>query len=272
MAEQQEANARGNKRSRLLTPDFRMWRHVGLFAALTLAGLGIGTWLAGRARAIDFWIVPVYLVVANVVEYVVHRLLMHRPLWPRRFYRGHTLGHHRAFHHDSMEVDSWGELQLVMMPWFTLVLFFAAMASAVAVVGWTLGPGAAGLWTLTAVATFAGYEILHALYHLPVPTLRRFGLLDSRTFNYLYRHHLHHHRLVRMRWANFNISLPLSDRLFGTLETEASWLAKKASAKASAKASPKAAAPASPDAATEADVVEAGMVALLGGPSGSSRS
>ena len=28
-----------------------------------------------------------------------------------------------------------------------------------------------------------------------------------------------------MRWANFNISLPLSDRLFGTLESERRWLA-----------------------------------------------
>ena len=55
----------------------------------------------------------------------MHRLLMHRPLWPRTLYRNHTLGHHRAFHHDSMEIASWRELELVMMPWFSLLLFFA---------------------------------------------------------------------------------------------------------------------------------------------------
>jgi hypothetical protein len=26
-----------------------------------------------------------------------------------------------------------------------------------------------------------------------------------------------------MRWTNFNISMPLSDRWFGSLETEAAW-------------------------------------------------
>jgi sterol desaturase/sphingolipid hydroxylase (fatty acid hydroxylase superfamily) len=231
-AEQQhpsaDARARENKRARLQTPTYRLSRHVGLFVVLTLVASAVGLWLAGKARARDLWIVPAYLVAANVVEYLVHRLLMHRPLWPRRFYRGHTLGHHRAFHHDSMEVGSWRELELVMMPRFTMLLFFVGMAPIVALVGWTLGHGAAGLWTLTAIGTFVSYEVLHALYHLPLPTLRRFGFLGSRAFNYLYRHHLHHHRLARMRWVNFNISLPLSDRVFGTLENEKSWRAEKA--------------------------------------------
>ena len=72
---------------------------------------------------------------ANLAEYLIHRLLMHRPLWPRTLYRNHTLGHHRAFHHDSMEIGAWRELDLVMMPWFSLLLFFAGMAPVVAAVG-----------------------------------------------------------------------------------------------------------------------------------------
>jgi hypothetical protein len=61
---------------------------------------------------------------------------------------------------------------------------------------------------------------MHALYHFPEATLRRLGLLDNPVFRFLYRHHRHHHRLAFMRWANFNISLPLSDRLCGTLERD----------------------------------------------------
>ena len=30
-----------------------------------------------------------------------------------------------------------------------------------------------------------------------------------------------------MRWTNFNISMPLADRCFGTLETEAAWRAER---------------------------------------------
>jgi hypothetical protein len=197
--------------------------HLGAFGALTAAAFALAVWLARSARLADVWIVPAYLLAANVTEYVFHRLLMHRPLWPRTLYRNHTLGHHRAFHHDSMEIGSWRELDLVMMPWFTLLLFFAAMAPLDAAIARTLGRGAAGLFLLTAVISFATYEGMHALYHLPAPVLRRLRLLDNRAFRFLYDHHRHHHRLTRMRWTNFNISMPLSDWCFGTIESEAAW-------------------------------------------------
>ena len=183
-------------------------------------------WRDRRARAISR-IVPAYLLASNVTEYLIHRLLMHRPLWPRTLYRNHTLGHHRAFHHDSMEIGSWRELDLVMMPWFSLLLFSGAMAPICVVVAWTLGRGAAGLLVLTAVSSFVLYEGLHALYHFPSPVLERLGLLRSGAFQFLYDHHRHHHRLKRMRWTNFNISLPLSDRTFGTTESEAAWRAER---------------------------------------------
>ena len=223
--EQHPTPPRADRRARLLTPGFNLIRHLSAFAALALAAAGCAAWLARSARLSDLWIVPAYLLAANVSEYLIHRLLMHRPLWPRTLYRNHTLGHHRAFHHDSMEIASWRELDLVMMPWFSLLLFFAGMAPLVALVARAVGRGAAGLFLLTAVATFVLYEGMHALYHLPLPLLRRLRLLDRRIFRFLYEHHRHHHRLKRMRWTNFNISMPLSDRGFNTLETEAAWRA-----------------------------------------------
>ncbi len=224
---EQGANVRAGRRARLQTTSFRLARHLVALGALAGAAAIIAIWLARAARPSDLWIVPAYLLLANFVEYAMHRLLMHRPLWPRTFYRGHTLGHHRAFHHDSMEIGAWAELELVMMPWFSLALFFVALAPVVAIVERTLGRGAAGLLLLTAVATFVLYEGLHALYHFPAPALRRLRLPDNRAFRFLYEHHRHHHRLPRMRWINFNISMPLADRCFGTLETEAEWQARR---------------------------------------------
>src|SRR5205085_12161643 len=110
-------------------------------------------------------------VTANLAEYLMHRLLMHRPLWPRAFYEGHTLGHHRAFHHDSMEIGAWPELELVMMPWFSVGVFFLGVGPVAAAVASVFGRGAAGLLLLTAVATFVLYEGMHALYHFPAPVL-----------------------------------------------------------------------------------------------------
>jgi hypothetical protein len=221
--EQEHGSSRADRRARLLTPGFSLRRHLATFAGLAATAAAIAIGLARRARPADLWIVPAYLVAANLAEYLMHRLLMHRPLWPRAFYRGHTLGHHRAFHHDSMEISGWRELELVMMPWFSLALFFAVTAPVAAIVAWALGRGAAGLFLLTGVATFVLYEGMHALYHFPLPVLRRLGVLRSRVFRFLYDHHRHHHRLPRMRWTNFNISIPLSDRWFGSLETEAAW-------------------------------------------------
>jgi hypothetical protein len=221
--EQQQPDGSSSRRDRLLTPAFSARRHLGTLAALAVAELGVAGWLVREARAADLWIVPAYLLVANVVEYVVHRVFMHRPLWPRVLYRGHTLGHHRAFHHDSMEIGRWRELELVVMPWFTIVLIFAGMAPLVALVAWGLGRGAAGLLLLTGVGSFVLYEGLHTLYHFPSRTQARLGLDRNRVFQFLLRHHRHHHRLTRMRWVNFNISAPLADRLFGTFEDERAW-------------------------------------------------
>jgi len=217
--------ARRNKRAGLLTPGFSLARHLLIFGLLVAAGLTAAGWLLRRAHARDVWIVPVYLVIANVVEHFVHRVLMHRPLWPRALYRGHTLGHHRAFHHGSMAIDDWREMELVLMPAFTIGAFFVGIGPVVGLVAWSVGRGAAGFFLLTAIATFLGYEGLHALYHLPTRARERIGLPRNPIFAALERHHRHHHRLARMRWVNFNISMPLSDRLFGTLESERRWLA-----------------------------------------------
>src|SRR5204862_4601629 len=109
--------------------------------------------------------------------------------------------------HDSMEIGSWREIDLVMMPWFTVLLIFGGMAPVAFTVAWGVGRGAAGLFLLTGAVTFVLYEGMHALYHLPLPLLRRLRLPGNQVFRFLYDHHRHHHRLTRMRWTNFNISV-----------------------------------------------------------------
>ena len=222
--EQQDPERSRNRRARLLTAGFSLRRHLATFATLAIAALASAGWLLRRARLQDLWIVPAYLLVANLVEYGVHRFFMHRPLWPRALYRGHTLGHHRAFHQDAMAITGWRELELVLMPWFTVAFYFACIGPVVALVACAFGRGAGGLFLLTGVSSFALYEGMHALYHLPPAALARLGLDRNRLFLLLHRNHRHHHRLARMRWVNFNISCPLTDRLFGTLEDERAWL------------------------------------------------
>ena len=164
---------------------------------------------------------PAFFVAANAIEWAFHRGPMHRPVGPRIFYQNHALLHHRAFLHDSMEVAEPRELGLVMMPWYTMLLLFVIASpiafAAAAVRGWPV----AGLFYVTAAAYFLMYETMHALYHLPRATLCRLGL-GGPVFAALQAHHRHHHRLERMAFANFNVTIPLMDWLLGTKEPESS--------------------------------------------------
>src|SRR3569832_2511200 len=59
-----------------------------LVLATALATLGVA--LAVRARAGDWLLLPAFWVIANFIEWMVHRNPMHRPLRPRIMYRNHA--------------------------------------------------------------------------------------------------------------------------------------------------------------------------------------
>lgn len=206
------------KRAEHLEPGYVAGRHIAL--TLTLAGL-IGTGgalLARRAHPVDWLLAPIFFVVANLIEWMVHRLPMHRPLQPRIMYRNHAMLHHLAFTEGNMPITRSVELGLVMMPWYTMIGLFVVASPVMVLAGVLRGPGLAGVFLLAAVAYFLMYETLHALYHLPDATLNRAGVGRWRWFRALQAHHRHHHELGRMAHVNFNVTFPLMDRLLGTNE------------------------------------------------------
>jgi sterol desaturase/sphingolipid hydroxylase (fatty acid hydroxylase superfamily) len=194
------------------------WRHMALTLALATALATLGLALAARARAVDWLGLPVFLVIANFIEWMVHRNPMHRPLRPRLLYKNHAQLHHLAFTDANMVIDRTTDLGLIMMPWYTMLGLFVVASPIMAIAGVLRGPGLAGVFLLGAVAYFLCYETLHALYHLPDATLDRAGIGRLRAFRRLQAHHRHHHILGRMAAVNFNVTVPLMDRLFGTLE------------------------------------------------------
>ena len=194
------------------------WRHMALTLALAILLATGGLALAARARAADWMLLPVFLVIANLIEWMVHRHPMHRPLRPRLMYRNHAQLHHLAFTDGHMVIGPTRDLGLIMMPWYTMLGLFALTSPVMILAGLLRGPGLAGVFLLGAVGYFLCYELLHALYHLPDATLDRAGIGRLRAFRRLQAHHRHHHILGRMAAVNFNVTFPLMDRLFGTLE------------------------------------------------------
>jgi sterol desaturase/sphingolipid hydroxylase (fatty acid hydroxylase superfamily) len=194
------------------------WRHMALTLVLATALATVGLALAARARAADWLLLPAFLVLANFLEWMVHRHPMHRPLRPRIMYRNHAQLHHLAFTDANMVIGPSEDLGLIMMPWYTMLGLFALASPVMVAAGLLRGPGLAGVFLLGAVAYFLCYELLHALYHLPDAVLDRAGIGRVRAFRRLQAHHRHHHILGRMAAVNFNVTFPLMDRLFGTLE------------------------------------------------------
>jgi sterol desaturase/sphingolipid hydroxylase (fatty acid hydroxylase superfamily) len=194
------------------------WRHMALTLVLATALATVGLALAARARAADWLLLPAFLVLANFLEWMVHRHPMHRPLRPRIMYRNHSQLHHLAFTDANMVIGPSEDLGLIMMPWYTMLGLFALASPVMVAAGLLRGPGLAGVFLLGAVAYFLCYELLHALYHLPDAVLDRAGIGRVRAFRRLQAHHRHHHILGRMAAVNFNVTFPLMDRLFGTLE------------------------------------------------------
>jgi hypothetical protein len=205
-------------RAQHLEARYSPWRHMALTLTIAAGLATLGFVLATRARAIDWLLMPLFFVVANLLEWTVHRYPMHHPVTPRVMYRNHAMLHHIAFTDRNMPVTSSRELGLVMMPWYTMLGLFVVASPVMIGAAFARGPGLAGVFLLAAVIYFLGYETLHALYHLPDATLDRVGLGRAVVFRRMQAHHAHHHILRRMSAVNFNVTVPLMDWVFGTRE------------------------------------------------------
>jgi len=206
-----------------IPPNYDHRKHIFASLALVLAILTAAGALAWAYATWTEWLLlPVFLLIGNFIEWAFHRYPMHKPKpGARILYVNHTLIHHRAFHHDNMPMAATREYNLILMPPFTAIVLMVLASPAALVAGFISGPGAAGIFYIFAVLYYLHYEVLHSLFHQPEAALKRWGLLSQRWFVFMRNHHAQHHRLDRMSRANFNVTVPISDFLFGTLEPPA---------------------------------------------------
>src|SRR5436190_15581025 len=128
-----------------LAAGYSPWRHMTLTLVLATALATLGVALAVRARPGDWLLLPVFWVIANFIEWMVHRNPMHRPLRPRIMYRNHAQLHHLAFTERNMEITRSPELGLIMMPWYTMIGMFVVTSPVLVIAGLLRGPALAGV-------------------------------------------------------------------------------------------------------------------------------
>jgi hypothetical protein len=146
---------------------------------------------------------------ASFFEWVLHRFLMHQPIWSYPF-RSHALIHHGIFRSGPTYFLLQHEnLKKIRFAWWNAPLILSLHAP---IVLWTQhllqmnvffgGMGALGFYYFL-------YEYLHFCMHVPknrwLEKTVWFRWLDS-------HHHMHHKR----HFNNLNVVLPLADLVFGT--------------------------------------------------------
>jgi hypothetical protein len=200
------------------------WVHL---VGPSLVGLLIVACALSRVRAPRAWesaFVPVFLVLSNLVEWLLHRDVLHHRLFPFGFaFERHTPQHHGAFDGSGLAIRDPRELKLVLLPAFGVIAMFVGALPPGLALGALVSPNLGALWIATTVAYVLAYEWFHLSYHLPEESLvGRLALVRV-----LRRHHAAHHTPELMQRANFNVTVPLWDWLLGTTARDAALLARR---------------------------------------------
>jgi hypothetical protein len=182
-------------------------------------GVGLATLFLAAPRVVgptstDFVTIPVAIVFSNLVEWLAHKHLMHHRRRPFTvLFDRHTPEHHRVYGYETMAIEDPRELRLVLIPALGVLGIVLLAVPAALVAGLLMNENVGWLFLMTSAVYVVGYELSHLAYHLPERSLvYRLPFLRA-----LREHHARHHHPELMQKANFNVTIPLGDLLFGTL-------------------------------------------------------
>jgi hypothetical protein len=207
---------RDDYRTEVIGASYNGWRHLAVLSGICVVAIVTALSLIHTLRWIDLLSVPVTWLLANLVEYAVHRGPMHHLSFGfGRLYRRHTSQHHRFFSREMMSIDSTRDFHVTLFPTWMSLFFVVVLGAPLALFAYGLfGRDVALLSYAAIVAYYLFYEWTHLCAHMPEDSL--LGRLP--TVRHARMHHGLHHDPAKMRRANFNFAIPLGDWLFGTLE------------------------------------------------------
>lgn len=193
------------------------WAHLAFPSAVGIGLIAAAVSLLDRPSLAAWLTVPAVFVFVNFVEWHVHHHVLHRRTWPLEelFWR-HTPEHHVIFVRDDMAMRSPREFRLVLIPFYGILAIFVTTLPVTAALWMWVSSNVALLWVATTMGYVVAYEWLHLSYHLPIDS--RVGRLG--VIRWLRRHHAMHHTPELMQRWNFNVTVPLADRVLGTVHPE----------------------------------------------------
>lgn len=191
--------------------------HLAGTTGICVATLVVSLASLHRVRAVEALVVPAIVLLSNAVEWLAHRDVLHRRVWPVRvLYDRHTPVHHRIYQYDSMAMRSTAEYRLVLIPAAGVAAVVAVSAPIACAIARLLTRNCGWLALATAGLYVLAYELTHLAYHMPEDSfVGRLPLVRV-----LREHHRrHHHPALMQRW-NFNVTVPLFDWIQRTLASD----------------------------------------------------
>jgi hypothetical protein len=165
---------------------------------------------------IDFSFASYFLMMAyhHLFIYVIHRFLLHRPVWGAKWaYRMH-IHHHSYFSETRMKNESPEDLYLIFMPYRAVagyvVYSLPGMLLLFLVLGFSVDIVLSGLLGL---ALYYGiYEFFHYLSHMSAGH----WISHFRWARWMQAFHQNHHHKQYRNHKNFDVAGPALDYIFGT--------------------------------------------------------
>ncbi len=213
-SEEKTFEFRARYRETQISASYRGWLHFAFTSLVSIAVIGYAVMSIGAQAAWEWLVVPGTFLFANLVEYRVHRGPMHHNSAALRLlFKRHTLEHHRFFTEEHMEHEGSRDFSAVLFPPVMLIFFLGGIATPIGALLFVYASSnIAWFFVATVIGYFLNYEWLHFAYHQPASSLvARLPLVPA-----LRCLHAKHHDPKYMSKANFNITYPICDLLFGT--------------------------------------------------------
>jgi len=182
---------------------------------LTVCAVGMSMpFVFGSEISATEWltIVPTFLL-ANIVEYGVHRWLMHRHIKYMAFMLKLHMVHHNYFDEAEYYLRTFQDYKMVVFPPVVLNMLTLFITLPLAYVAFLVaGKNVALLFIATVMLYYLLMQILHVFAH----TAKNHWIHRVPGIDYLRIHHNIHHDHDEMTRCNYNFVIPLSDWLFDT--------------------------------------------------------
>jgi hypothetical protein len=205
-------------RSRFAGKSYSGPLHAATVFAIGAGALAVLSRFVKNVKPAELAVVPATFMLCNVVEWAMHRYIMHVPVkGALSIYQRHTLNHHQFFSRDRMTYESVDDYRIVFFPPAAIAMVLALSAGpAFGLATATKSRNAGVLFAMTTTGMYLVYETFHYCSHQPDSPL-----MNAIPFvNTIRRHHAAHHDKRIMKERNLNLTFPIADWLFGTSDLD----------------------------------------------------